>query len=434
VPLDPDLATGPPVTLVAGPRGLLVLSLSDRPRARSFTPDGAPAGDAAGVPLTPADAIARTDLHALAAAGSTYVTWMEGPPAGGRRIAIARLLLDGSPAWPRPLVLLDRPDLIMRTEAILGDGGLIAAAMVRASGSGDPTDLIVQAIDLRGRIRTGPEGAPLATVPGTQSRPLFVPTAPDAGSPGAGGPSLGVLWSDSRPGTGVSGADAWYTQSLRVISAPRLEPPAPAPDLRQGGERTVTLAGDDLQRGLTADAGPGIDAQVVALWPRSANGSGDDLIVRLAARDDAAIGPRALRIRNPDGGASIPAAIVVVTLDTGRLDIDGSGRADGRDLALLARTFGLAKDDPGYDGTADFDGSGLVDGLDLALLSGWFGSPLPRASGSASGTARGEDEVVDALRFPRDGRGAPASRFDERERQGAGGLLEDRRAHQHQRP
>jgi hypothetical protein len=434
VPLDPGLATGPPVTLVAGPRGLLVLSLSDRPRARSFTPDGAPVSDAGGVPLTPADAIARSDLHAVAAAGSTYVTWMESPPAGGRRVIISRLLPDGSPAWPSPRVLLERPDLIARTEAILGDGGVIAAATVPASGSGDSTDLVLQAIDPRGRIRTGPAGAPLATVPGTQSHPLFVPTAPDVGSPGAAAPALGVLWSDSRPGTGVSGADAWFTQSLRVLSAPHLDPPTPAPKLRQGEERTMTLAGEDLQHGLTADAGPGIDAQVVAVGPRSANGPGDFLIVRLTARDDAAIGPRVLRIGNPDGGTATPAAIAIVTLDTGRLDIDRSGRADGRDLALLARAFGRARDDPGYDGTADFDGSGLVDGIDLALLSEWFGSLLPRAARLPSGTARGEDEVVDAFRFPRDGRRVPAPRFDERERDDAGGLLEDRRAHQHERP
>jgi hypothetical protein len=434
VPLDPALSTGPPVALVAGPRGLLVLSLSERPRVWSFTQGGAPTSQAGGIPLSPADATTRTDLHAIAAPGSTYVTWMESPPSGGRRLAIARLLPDGTPAWPSPRLLLDRPDLMARTETILGDGGLFTAAMVRASGSGDPTDLVVQAMDPRGRIKIGTEGAPLAVVAGTQAHPLFLAPAPDAASPGDATPTLGLLWSDSRPGTGVAGADAWFTQSLRVLSAPRLDPPAPVPELRQGEALTLMLAGDDLQPGLTADAGPGIEVRIVAVGPRSADGPTDDLVVSLAARVDAAIGPRALRIRNPDGGATTAADIAFVTLDTGRLDIDGSGRADGRDLALLARTFGRARDDPGYDATADFDGSGLVDGVDLALLSGWFGSSLPRPSASPSGTARREDEVVDALRLPWDHRGAPASRFDERERQGAGGLLEDRGAHQHQRP
>jgi hypothetical protein len=207
-----------------------------------------------------------------------------------------------------------------------------------------------------------------------------------------------------------------------------------APELRQGEERIVTLTGEDLHAGLAVDAGPRLDAVVLAAEPLSANGPRDRLILRLAARDDAAIGPRVLRVTNPDGGATMSAAVVLVTLDTGRVDIDGSGRADGRDLALLARSFGHAAGEAGYDGAADFDGSGLVDGLDLALLSGWFGSVMRSAAGLFSGTARGEDEIVRPLRLPRDGHGTPAARFDQRERQGAGGLLEDGRAHQHQRP
>ncbi len=433
VTVDPDLSTAPPVALVPGPQGLLVLSLSDRPRARLFTPAGLPAWGAGGRPLAPDDAITRADLHAVAASGSTYVTWMESPAAGSRRIAIVRLLGDGSPAWPSPRLLLDRPDLITRTESLLAGGGLIAAAMVRATGSGDPADLVVQAIDPRGRLRTGPAGAPLATVPGTQAHPLFLPPATDAGWPGAAAPAAGVLWSDSRPGTGVFGADAWFTQELLVISAPRLDAPAPS-ELRQGEERSVTLTGDDLQPGLTADAGPGIDAKVMAVGPLSADGPGDRLVLRLAARDDAPLGPRILTIANPDRGSTSASDVVSVTLDTARIDIDGSGRADGRDLAILAGSFGRAAGEPGYDGSADLDGSGLVDGLDLALLSKWFGTVMPRAAaaGRDSGPARGEDEIVDALGLPGDGGGAPAARLDQRERQGAGGRLEHRGAHQHQ--
>ena len=433
VTVDPGLATAPPITLVPGPQGLLVLSLSDRPRARLFTPAGLPAWGPGGRPLAPDDTTTRTDLHAVAAPASTYVTWMESPAAGGRRVAVVRLLADGSPAWPAPRLLLDRPDLITRTEAFLPDGGLIAAAMVRAAGSGDPTDLVVQAIDPRGRIKSGPGGAPLATAPGTQAHPLFLPPATNTGSPGADAPAPGVLWSDSRPGTGVFGADAWFTQAFLVTSEPLLDPP-PQTDLRQGEERDVTLTGDDLEPGLTADMGPGIDARVLSVGPLSADGPGDRLVLRLAARDDAALGPRILRLANPDGGATVVPRFVSVTLDTGRIDIDGSGRADGRDLALLARSFGRAAGEPDYDGSADFDGSGVVDGFDLALLSGWFGTVMPRAAGLGSGAARGEDEIVDALRLPGDGRGAPAPRLDQRERQGTGGLLEHRGAHQHQGP
>jgi Dockerin type I domain len=378
VPVDPVLAVRPPVSLLPDARGLVVMFLADRPRAQRYTPAGSPALGSGGVLLAPDDSIARAELHALAVPGTTYATWVETPPAGGGRLAIARLLADDSPAWPSPLTLLARPDVLARTEAILPDGGLLTAAVVRARGAGDPTDLVVQSIDARGRIKTSPEGAPLAVVTGAQTHPLLLLPWTDVSQPAAPAPGAGVIWSDARPGTGVNGADAWFTQSLLVTSAPRVDPPSPAPEIRQGDERIVILTGDDLWPGLTADAGRGIDAEVVAVAALSVNGPGDRLALRLRVGDGAAIGPRAIRIANPDGGATA-AAILVVTLDTDRIDIDGSGRADGRDLAILARAFGRFTGDPGYDAAADIDGSGVVDGLDLAYLAGWFGSSPPHA-------------------------------------------------------
>jgi len=55
-------------------------------------------------------------------------------------------------------------------------------------------------------------------------------------------------------------------------------------------------------------------------------------------------------------------------------DLDGSGRVDGRDLAILAWAFGSYIGDWRYSSTADIDGSGTVDGEDMALLAAYFGS------------------------------------------------------------
>ncbi len=55
-------------------------------------------------------------------------------------------------------------------------------------------------------------------------------------------------------------------------------------------------------------------------------------------------------------------------------DLDGSGRVDGTDLAILGRAFGSFIGDWRYSAVADIDGSGSVDGDDLALLAAYFGT------------------------------------------------------------
>ena len=54
-------------------------------------------------------------------------------------------------------------------------------------------------------------------------------------------------------------------------------------------------------------------------------------------------------------------------------DIDGSGRVDGRDLAILAVGFGSEKNDARYRFDADIDGNGVIDGVDLTLVAATFG-------------------------------------------------------------
>jgi len=57
-------------------------------------------------------------------------------------------------------------------------------------------------------------------------------------------------------------------------------------------------------------------------------------------------------------------------------DLDGSGRVDGTDLAILGRAFGSFIGDWRYSAEADIDGSGVVDGIDLALLAEYFGTGI----------------------------------------------------------
>jgi len=54
-------------------------------------------------------------------------------------------------------------------------------------------------------------------------------------------------------------------------------------------------------------------------------------------------------------------------------DIDGSGRVDGHDLALLGHAFGSVPGDSRWLAEADLNGDGVVDGEDLARLAAWFG-------------------------------------------------------------
>jgi hypothetical protein len=180
-------------------------------------------------------------------------------------------------------------------------------------------------------------------------------------------------------GIGVDEADSYFTRALAWTSAPRLAPPSVLPSLRQGDDLVLVIEGDDLAAGLAATAGAGLAITSIATEPILADGPGDRLVLAVRAAANARLGPRGLAIVNPDGGAFDLPAVLVVTLDPARIDIDGSGRADGYDLFVLAASFGRSVSDPGYAPAADIDGSGLVDGFDLALLAGKFGQRISRA-------------------------------------------------------
>ena len=73
-----------------------------------------------------------------------------------------------------------------------------------------------------------------------------------------------------------------------------------------------------------------------------------------------------------DGFEVISDVLFAVQPPSSAVDVDGSGRVDGFDLARLARAFGTTFSDPNFDPSVDLDGDGDVDGIDLANLANSF--------------------------------------------------------------
>jgi len=375
--VDPARRITIPMTLApwrparpGGAAGAIALAIAEVPRAHLILADGTRPWGAEGVALTPGPTgfTPSEPGFAIAPDGSLRVTWVENDGLRVERLVAHRLEADGGLPWPEPVVLIETDGIQRRSETVLADGTLAVAAEVTATDPRSPFgDLLAQAIDARGRIRAPLPGFDLCHAEGTQANPVLWPAAPGV---------AGMIWSDNREGYATHGADGYFTQSLAWTSRPRLEPRVSTPALRQGRSVVVSLAGDDLQPGLVADADAGLAVTVVAVDPLRADGPGDRLTLEIRAAANAPVGRHALGIVNPDGGAAADPIAVDVALDPARIDIDGSGRADGFDLVVLASTFGRASGEPGYAAAADIDGSGLVDGRDLALLAARFGDPF----------------------------------------------------------
>jgi hypothetical protein len=183
------------------------------------------------------------------------------------------------------------------------------------------------------------------------------------------------IWSDERPPTlGVIAGAKYFVQSVTFTSRPVLSGPDEVPAVARGGSLDLVLDGQDLDPALVPVADDGVAVEVTGVVPAQA-GPADRLSIRVRVAPDAAVGRHAVGVVNPDGSASPRVALVDVIVAPGRSDIDGSGRVDGFDLALLASAFGSARGEPRYLAAADVDGSGLVDGVDLALVAMRFGGP-----------------------------------------------------------
>lgn len=83
---------------------------------------------------------------------------------------------------------------------------------------------------------------------------------------------------------------------------------------------------------------------------------------------------------------------IAVRFDAHRADVNRADplsvdRVDGSDLSWLNYSHGSAEGDPHYLADADLDGDGRVDGDDLALLATWFGSCWDGAQWAADDAA-----------------------------------------------
>ena len=321
-------------TATAGAGGIGGGGIAEVTRAHLILADGPRPWGATGRLVMPGQTgLQPNDVaFALAPDGSLRVTWIETDGFMLDRLMARRLDPDGRMPWPEPVAMLEAIGMLERSEVVMPDGALlVAAAVTTLDMRAAPGDIIAQAIDARGRTKTAVAGFDVCRADRLQSNPIFMP---------ASGAPASLLWVDKRAGVGVDGADNYFTQSLAYTSAPRLAPPSFTALLRQGRPIVVTIEGDDLAADLTATMGAGIEVLSAAVDPIQVDGPGDRLLITLCAAANAPFGPRALRIINPDGSAAEAPAVVNVTLDSARIDIDGSRLVDGLDLALLAGRFG----------------------------------------------------------------------------------------------
>src|SRR6266568_81429 len=80
--------------------------------------------------------------------------------------------------------------------------------------------------------------------------------------------------------------------------------------------------------------------------------------------------PLSSNIRVQEGAGSALAEIAV----SRRVDTNGDGMVNIKDLSFVAGVFGSTVNSPGYDGRADLDGNGAVNIVDLVLVASYFGT------------------------------------------------------------
>jgi hypothetical protein len=387
-------STGEEVALAsARSEGAIVVYAREGLRAQEFDGDGSPVWGLDGVLLSDPSLGGVPSHPLLSEIGEIlYVTWLEIYDGSRISILVRRLDRDGTSPWPQPVAVLAAGEGFppRRRQAVLSDGSLaVVWEDTRIWRIDNPSDTYAQTIDMRGRTKGPPDGVPISVVSGRESAPFVTAIDSDAaigsGAPSPTRPQAFFIWSDTRLESLAPGAStSFFLQRGAFFSAPRLEPVETA-RLQQGASANLLLHGDDLQEGIAVDLGPGVDIEALGVIQEDPDGPGDMLTLQVQALPAAEIGPRTATLTNPDGGVLVAPDILSIELNPNRIDIDGSGRVDGFDLALFAHAFGRSTGDVEYLAGADIDTSGLVDGADLALLASRFGrAPV---EGGAAGFA-----------------------------------------------
>jgi hypothetical protein len=381
VPALPDLLghdLNLPAAVAPVPSGLLtLLATSADIRAQRITPGGLRLdGDAGRVVVRLDDGLdARPPRLVDLGDGTFDAVWLEDDRFSNQasRVTVLRIDSDGTPLWPHPIPAIVTDSLQIEDLSVLPlGGGALGLVMTDFGGAAHAdTDIRAQVIDGRGRIKAEPTGLLLCGADGNQYGPkIFAPQSPPAGSLQAH-----FVWSDQRVSTdgSVQGAK-YYVQSVTFTSRPVLQNPDEVAVVAQGASLDVFLDGQDLDPALVTASDEALAVTVTGVTP-APSGPADRLSLRVRVAPGAAVGRHAVGVVNPDGSASPRIAVVDVIAAGGRADVDGSGRVDGFDVAVLAQAFGSARGEPRYLAAADVNGSGLVDGFDLAYVAARFGGP-----------------------------------------------------------
>jgi len=135
----------------------------------------------------------------------------------------------------------------------------------------------------------------------------------------------------------------------------------------QSGNQTIQVNGTNFQSGAIV----GLSADI-SVGPTSVIDS-DHLTASVIVSSTAILGPRALKVTNPDGAmASRPNTLTVVKT----ADINRDCRIDLFDLNLIARAWNTLSSESGFIAGADLDGDGDVGGLDLGIFVSYLGQRL----------------------------------------------------------
>jgi len=135
----------------------------------------------------------------------------------------------------------------------------------------------------------------------------------------------------------------------------------------QSGNQTIQVNGTNFQSGAIVGLGTDVSVGSTSLLDSS------HLTASIIVSGSAILGPRSLRVTNPDAAmATRPNTLTVVKT----ADINRDCRIDLLDLNLLARAWNTLSSESGYIAGADLDGDGDVGGLDLDVFVSYLGQRL----------------------------------------------------------
>lgn len=170
----------------------------------------------------------------------------------------------------------------------------------------------------------------------------------------------------SLPSNEASGKPSIVVGPAPAVSS-ALEVASGSVYILQSDQHSIRVTGGNFQAGATASLGSGVTCGAT-----SVSGS-SQLTFTLNVDSSAALGPRALTIRNPDNGSGNLASALILTKAA---DVTRDCQVDGSDLNAISRAWATSSGGAGYNAAADLDGNGTIDGEDVAIFSSYFGLQL----------------------------------------------------------